>query len=342
MSQVTVPGLPAPVALASGACVPSTDPNFTITCITAPTSIPTVYDTFSSSLSGQVVIAGSGAPTVNTGGNCTGGYDPTQSQLALTTPFGNEALPFTGAEVMEIVYSPTFLASLGLQATITDMKVLVFVDGSNANHIGIVAFVNGPSGPLTFVVAGTVSTDSSLQANLKECLGTTEATPPAPGPTTLACTAARGSGQNGLGFPSGQNLLYSVSTTSASRPANYSITWGVSYDNPQLISSSYTGSLRGSLWAVPYNFTGSGTIQGFLLEKASPNFTGAGAYSSNQLYNGYTVSNIQSSSGGTNPPKGSYCVVLALDQFTTNPACSANDHFCYVDWAQFPQTLTFQ
>jgi len=343
ISQVTVPGLPTPVAIASGDCVPSSDANFTITCITSPGAVPSVYDTFSSSLSGQVILNGSGAPTVNTGGDCSGGYDPTQSQLALTTSFGNEALPFTGSEVMEIVYSPAFLASLGVQSTITTMKILVFVDTSNSNHLAMVVYANGPSGPLTFAIAGTVSPGDNLQANIKECLGTSAATPsPPPAQSTLACSGARGSGQNGLGFPAAQSLTYDISTSGGSTAANYNFQWGIAYNNPQFAPSSYTGSLRGSLWAVPYNFTGSGIIQGYLLAQASPNLTGSGAYSSNQLYNGYTVSNIQSAKSGNNPPAGRYCVVLALEQYNSAASCSVSDHFCYVDWAQFPQTLVLQ
>jgi hypothetical protein len=158
----------------------------------------------------------------------------------------------------------------------------------------------------------------------------------------LSCTQARGSGTNGLSF-NNQTLLWNINTSAAGQANTTSLNWGVDYNDPTHAASSYTGSLRVSLWAVPYNFQGSGRINGTLIASASPNFTGTGAKSPNQLFNGYNVANIQSTVAGANPGAGAYCTVMALEMYDPNPAtCSDSDHFCYVDWAQFPTTHTFQ
>jgi hypothetical protein len=256
----------------------------------------------------------------------------------VNTTLGNDAIAFTGATVSEVVFSSAYLSSLGVQGTITSLSALVIGDNSNTDHFQVVIYASGPPGAFSVASGGTVSmSGSGIDLNMLECLGAagTSTPPPAP-PTSLSCPAGRGSGTSGLGFPAAPNLQYDISTTGASQTSNDTLTWGVSYDNPQLTSSAYTGSLRLSFYAVPYDFQGAGQIDGYLIARVSPSFTGMGARSSSQLYNGYSVSNISSVVSGANPPSGRYCMVMTLDQYNTNTAsCTAADHFCYVDWVQF-------
>jgi hypothetical protein len=343
-TQVTVPGLPAPVPVAAGTCVNYSDSNFQFNCIATEGAIPTKYDTFSSTLSGQVVVSGSATPTVQTGGSCTGGFNTGSGQFNVNTPFGNDAIAFSGANITEVVYSSAFLASLGVQSTITGMSALVVSDPGNTDHFQVILYLTSPSGPLTFATAGMITpSGNNTSINMTECLGVASTPPPPPPPASLSCPAGGGSGQNGLGFPAGQHLAFNINTTSAGQSNTSTLTWGASYDNTAQTSTSYTGSLRVSLWAVPYNFQGSGAINGTRVAMSSPNFTGTGAKSPNQLYNGYSVSNIVSTVSGSNPPSGAYCMVIALDQYNPDTTqCTSSDHFCYVDWLQFQGTTTFQ
>jgi hypothetical protein len=342
-AQVSIPGLPAPVPVASGACVPSSNTNFQFGCISSESAVPAKYDTFSSTLSSQVAMVGTAPPTVQTGGSCSAGFSSSTGQFSVNTPFGNDAIAFAGADVTEIVYTSAFLASLGIQNTITSMSALVIGDTSNTDHVQVIVYANGPNGPLTFATAGTLSTSSgTTNLNFLECLSVAAAPPPPPPPASLNCPTRRGSGVNGLSFLASQQLKFNISSTTPSQPNTTTLTWGVNYDNPNLAASAYTGSLRVELWAVPYDFQGSGVINGTSVARASPNFTGTGAKSANQIYNLINVSGIVSTAGGNNPPSGPYCMVMSLDQYNTDVTqCAASDHFCYVDWAQFPGTTSF-
>jgi hypothetical protein len=115
--------------------------------------------------------------------------------------------------------------------------------------------------------------------------------------------------------------------------------WGVRYNDTSLASSSYTGSLRIQLWAVSRPYSG-GTINGYTAFTGYPNFAGAGARSSSQIYNFYTFSGITSSGSGRNPPSGDYCLVATLEEFS--PSCTSDDGYCIVDWLQFDRVEDFR
>jgi hypothetical protein len=341
LKEVTVPGVPAPVVVGGG-CVPVSDKDFSIKCITKPTDVASTYAKFSGDTSARVtVVAATAPPTIQTGGSCTAGFDAAQNQFSLMTQYGTQVIPTTGATVSELVYSKSLIDSLGVSGTITSMSALIFQDNSNADRMGVVIHADGPNGPVNFAVGGTVASDDSGRFDLMECISATATTTPPP-PTTpppagLSCAEGRGSGSNGLSFMPGQTLSYNVSSSGSNGPMTGSVTWGVRYNNPSLSAESYTGSLRVSLWAVSSSFSGNGALNGQRMLTLSPNFTGTGAKSSNQLYNFYSVSNIVSSGSGTGPAFGEYCVVALLDQYSDS--CTTTDKFCYVDWAQFPSTL---
>jgi len=342
-TQVSVPGLLAPVPVASGPCVPGGDSDYQTTCISTEAGIPGKYATFSADLSGQVQLTGANPPTVQTGGSCSGGWNASTGQFQVNTSLGNDAIAFTGADITEVTFSSSFLASLGLSGSVTGLSALVIGDASNADHFQMIINETTSSGNVLIASGGTVSMSAgTTDLNLLQCIQVVSAPPPPPPPANLSCTDARGSGTNGLSFAN-QGLQWSTSTSAAAQANTTSFNWGVTYNDPSHTSGSYTGSLRVSLWAVPYNFQGSGRINGTLIASASPNFTGNGAKSTNQIFNGYTFSNIQSAVPGTNPAAGAYCTVMALEVYDPNPStCTDSDHFCYVDWAQFPKTQTFQ
>ncbi len=156
-------------------------------------------------------------------------------------------------------------------------------------------------------------------------------------PPPIACPAGNGSGTNGLSFfsPSGYTS-YRISTALANSTATSSLTWGVQYANVNNLSSgSYSGSLRAELWAVRQPYSG-GTINGIVLGQFSPNFTGTGARSANQIYvGGYSTTTVNSTGSYQTPSVGSYCLVATLEQYS-------NGSYYIVDWVQFSGSVSFQ
>ena len=154
---------------------------------------------------------------------------------------------------------------------------------------------------------------------------------------TLSCGAKYGTGTNSLVLyaPSG-GYSYQISTTAANTLASVSASWGASNGS----FYSYTGSLRASLWAVPYSFSG-GTITGTKIATFTPSFTGTGAYSSTQLKsNSYSTTNVSGSTIAANPSAGNYCAVLTLEMYAPEQNCSSSG-YCWMDYVQFENAMTF-
>lgn len=340
-TSVTVPGLPVSVPISSGTCAPTSNADFQISCLTSLASIPTKYATFTGDVGGRVRKVGDATPTVDSATSCAAGYNSAAGQFQVSTSIGNDILSATGATVAEVVYTPAFIASAGLTG-VTGLSALVAVDSGNSDHVHMVLYETTSAGPLKLASGGTVAISSTPQRlDVFQCMTTAQTTPPPPPPAALSCPERQGSGSQGLGFAS-QRLEYLIDDTSAGRNTTTTLKWGVSYRNDAISNSSYTGSLRVSLWAVPFDFSGSGTLNGTRIAVASPNFTGNGAKSANQLYNHYDVTGITSQVTGRNPSAGAYCMVLVLDEYFSDTTCTSNDHYCYVDWIQFGGTETFR
>jgi hypothetical protein len=332
VTELTIPGLPAPINYAPGKCVPSQDADYTISCIADVSTIPSKYDSFSSQSSSRVRFSPTTQPIADVGGACVGGFDRLQGRLTVDSTFYDVFLPVTGADVSEMVFSPAALSEYG----ITEMSTLVFTDGSNTDRIGVILYVEVDGDTLVSAMAGTVS--STGVADFVLCLKDDQpAPPPPPPPGSLTCPEKDGTGANGVSFEG--SLSYSIANTAANQSSQRSVTWGARFNNSSLSSGAYSGSLRVSLWAVPSSFSGSGTISGYQLFEGYPNFTGSGARSSSQLYNFASATNIVSSGTGKNPPPGRYCVVAALDHFSTT--CTSASGYCYADWAQFDKAVQF-
>ena len=339
LQAATIPGLPATVPLASGSCVPSSTSDYAVTCVGSAAAVPAQYATFSSTLATEVQQVGNNTPTVYSGTTCSGGFDSSSGDFAVSSDVGNDAIAFTGATVMEVVYSPSFVASLNLG--FTSLSALVVSDNSNTDHFMVIVVGSSPTGAYALAMIGTVATDTTpSNIDVLECQNASQPAPPPPPPAGLTCAQQTGSGTNGLGWAS-QTLSYQISTTAADQQSSVSLGWGVQYDNPQLASDAYTGSLRAQLWALPYSY--QLPFQGYLIANAYPDFSGAAARSSNQLYNFNSWTGIVSAETGANPPAGSYCMVLVLEEYDPNPQdCSAADHYCVVDFSQFSPAQSFQ
>lgn len=335
-----VPGLPAPVPLATGQCAPETNSEYTVTCISAASAVPSEYALFSGTSASLVTQMGGNTPTVQNGTNCNGGFDSSAGEFEVTTSsLGSDAIAISGATISEVTYSASYIASInqGLQS----LTALVIADPSNLDHFEIIVVSVTTSGNLMLAVGGTIATNASpSNISVLECLNITSTPPPPPPPQGLSCASLSGSPTNGLGWAAGPaangDLSYNLSTTAADQQDTVTVGWGVAFDNPQLSSSAYSGSVRVELWALPYSY--QSPFQGYRIAMAYPNFTGTGAKSSNQLYNGYSVTGISSTVTGQNPPSGSYCMVLVLAQY--DPTCSG-DHYCVYDWTQFSPDQSF-
>ncbi len=159
---------------------------------------------------------------------------------------------------------------------------------------------------------------------------------------SLACTSMHGGGTYGVQFYDYGGIIALDSTAAANAAGTSSLQWQVQYQNLSVPAGDYTGSLRARLWAVPYSVSSSIFDGANLIGEFYPNFTGVGAYSSNQLYVG-SISDVQvTSSAAQNPPAGEYCIVATLEEyFGDTTYCPSPDHYCEVDWWQSGNSWVF-
>ncbi|HEY3307723.1 MAG TPA: carboxypeptidase-like regulatory domain-containing protein [Desulfuromonadaceae bacterium] len=160
--------------------------------------------------------------------------------------------------------------------------------------------------------------------------------------SSLVCPPSNGISLNGIQLYG--TTSYQLSTTTANAIETATLTWEVYYQNIYYLpTGSYSGSLRARLWAVPYSFTGGTITNSYILGIFNPNFTGTGAYSSNQVYvGGYSTSPISSSVSGQNPPAGTYCVVVTIEEYNTKGGCSDPSGYCYDQWMQYAAPVIFR
>jgi hypothetical protein len=132
-------------------------------------------------------------------------------------------------------------------------------------------------------------------------------------------------------------LSYSTTSLAAAAAASWTLTWNINNTG----SSGYSGSLRADVFAYSDNFDpNSNSLSAYFISSNFPNINGEGAYSSNQLKAGYSVSSITTTQLATNPPIGKYCIVVFLKEYSNT--CTAADHYCWDSWTQFPVPALFQ
>ncbi len=174
VTELTIPGLPAPINYASGKCIPSQDTDYTISCISDASKIPSKYDSFSSQLSSRVRFSSTTQPIADVGGTCVGGFDKLQARLIVDSTFYDVILPVTGADISEMVFSTASLTEYG----ITEMSTLIFTDNSNTDRIGVILYAKIDSDTLVSAMAGTVS--SAGAADFVMCIKDDQPPPPPP------------------------------------------------------------------------------------------------------------------------------------------------------------------
>lgn len=149
-----------------------------------------------------------------------------------------------------------------------------------------------------------------------------------------ACLEGAGGGTNGL------QLFGSTSYRDLSSLANNRGTFlfdpgEISFNNPQLSQNSRTGSLRATLWALEGDYTGGG-IRGYVVGRYAVNFDDGSSW----LFNGESANLLELRQNADTPPRGSYCMVVTLDEFTQN--CGSADGYCIADWMEFPRSAAFE
>ncbi|MBI5719134.1 MAG: hypothetical protein HZC37_15820 [Burkholderiales bacterium] len=162
--------------------------------------------------------------------------------------------------------------------------------------------------------------------------------PPATASAAIAprtCGLTNGPATGGLDL-SGPASFNGLSTSAGASGTVLFDPGDVTYFNPALPSTAVSGSLRVSLWATSGSYTG-GTLTGQVVARAPLVFAGG----SNQLGNGVKVDIPAATLSATSPSRGSYCMVITLEQFDSLN-CTSGDRYCIVDWAQFAASSEFQ
>lgn len=161
---------------------------------------------------------------------------------------------------------------------------------------------------------------------------------PNPGKTPLtprACGESEGAGVNGLRLtgPSRYDGLSTVPSTKV----NFNFDPGlVSFSNAALSSTALTGSLRTTLWATSGIYTGNAAVPAVIIQRDALNV----GNSTSQLRNGFQVDPPLGPVSGTTPERGSYCLVVTLEQYADT--CTSADKYCVIDWIQYPKAVQFE
>lgn len=151
---------------------------------------------------------------------------------------------------------------------------------------------------------------------------------------TRSCAAGAGNGTNGL------QLFGTTSYRDLSGAANNSGTMlfdpgEISFNNAGLSSNSRTGTLRATLWAVSGDYSG-GSLSGYVVSRYPINFTDGTSW----LFNGQSANLLELRRNADTPPRGSYCMVVTLEEFSST--CTTSDGFCIADWMEFGAAANFE
>ena len=158
---------------------------------------------------------------------------------------------------------------------------------------------------------------------------------PAPNPIIArSCPSAGGTATNGLALY-GQ-LGYSGLPGQALTSGTVLFDPGaVSFDDRSVGSGTTTGSLRVTLWALSYSYSG-GSVSGTVVARYPILFTDG----THQLRNGESSDLMAQTLGANTPSRGSYCMVVTLEQYSSR--CTSSDGYCISDWSQFGGPANFQ
>lgn len=153
--------------------------------------------------------------------------------------------------------------------------------------------------------------------------------------TPRSCPATSGAGTNGLQLY-GTNTFTGLSTL-AHTTGTVSVDAGtVEFNNPALTPTSTTGSLKITLWAIEGSYNG-GAFVGTSVASYEVFFAGGGT----TLQNGQSTELVAQTLTARTPGRGSYCMMLALEEFNRSACPSDSDGYCLVDWVQFNGSTEF-
>lgn len=148
---------------------------------------------------------------------------------------------------------------------------------------------------------------------------------------TLYCRSGSGEGIGGVQMePIGGYFTYSELSQSPNTSAN--VRFGdikVSYSNPNHTANSSTGTLKLKMWAVSQSYAGGG-ISGYIVGQKTVSFSNTLNYLFN--FQSADVTNITLS--GSTPPRGEYCIVVALTQ-------QVDGSDAIVDYTAFSESVLF-
>lgn len=110
----------------------------------------------------------------------------------------------------------------------------------------------------------------------------------------------------------------------------------ISFINPNLAPTATTGSLRAAMYAVAGDYSGA-VLNAYLVARYSILFTGGDT----TLTNGDTANLQTQTLAAVTPTRGSYCIVVALEEYDPASCPSNSDGYCIVDWTEFPSSVMF-
>lgn len=149
------------------------------------------------------------------------------------------------------------------------------------------------------------------------------------------CPITNGAGTAGLQL-FGTNTFSGLSTAANSTGTVLVDAGTVEFNNPALLTTSRTGSLKITLWALDGSYNG-GTFAGVAVASYDVVFAGGGT----TLLNGQSTDLVAQTLTARNPGRGSYCMMLALEEYNPSACPSDSDGFCLVDWVQFGGSTEF-
>ena len=156
--------------------------------------------------------------------------------------------------------------------------------------------------------------------------------------TPRTCVEGQGTGSGTRGLELTGPYRFDGLLAKASSTDAFNLDPGsVKFVNSAFAATALTGSLRYTFWAVAGSYTG-GSISGDILVRQALNAAGA---TPTQLRNGQTLDFPFAEVTGTTPKRGSYCMVVTLEEYNS-ATCTSADKYCVVDWAQFPTAVQFE
>jgi hypothetical protein len=149
------------------------------------------------------------------------------------------------------------------------------------------------------------------------------------------CPSTFGAGTNGLQLY-GTNTFTGLGTVANSTGTVVVDAGTVEFNDASRSATDRTGSLKITLWALEGSYNG-GAFAGTSVATYNVLFPG----NVTTLQNGQATDLVPQTITARTPPRGSYCMMLALEEFNPAACPSDTDGYCLVDWVQFSPSTEF-